>query len=139
MRIERGIVYINDKPLKETYIPRKERIGRKNEYPHGRVGELVRQYPKIMEEFGLVLRRNPGPRGRKKVAQRVPEGYYFVLGDHRTLSMDSRDSVFYPGALGPGLIPARYIYGKAVFRYWPLDKISVISSATYTEQKKGEK
>ena len=44
----------------------------------------------------------------------VDPGYYYVLGDHRNQSNDSRMW---------GLVPERYIYGKAVFRYWPVSKI----------------
>ena len=44
----------------------------------------------------------------------VPPDAYFVLGDHRSLSNDSRD-------FGP--VDASYIYGKAVFGYWPMDKM----------------
>jgi len=44
----------------------------------------------------------------------VPPGSFFVLGDHRNLSRDSRD-------FGP--VEASYIYGKAVFGYWPVDKV----------------
>jgi len=44
----------------------------------------------------------------------VPPDCYFVLGDHRSLSNDSRD-------FGP--VNQSYIYGKAVFGYWPVDKM----------------
>ena len=47
-------------------------------------------------------------------SERIPPGCYYVLGDHRGLSNDSRSW---------GLVPRADIYGKAVFVYWPLDKM----------------
>jgi signal peptidase I len=44
----------------------------------------------------------------------VPQQSYFVLGDHRSMSNDSRD-------FGP--VNQSFIYGKAVFGYWPMDKV----------------
>jgi signal peptidase I len=46
--------------------------------------------------------------------QRIPPDQYFVLGDHRNSSNDSR---------AWGTVPRKDIYGKAVFVYWPLDKV----------------
>jgi signal peptidase I len=47
----------------------------------------------------------------------IPEYSYFVLGDHRSMSNDSRE-------FGP--VPRSYIYGKAVFGYWPMEKLGVL-------------
>ena len=47
----------------------------------------------------------------------VPAGEYFVLGDHRISSNDSR---------AWGFVPKNYIYGKAVFVFWPPDRIGSV-------------
>jgi signal peptidase I len=47
----------------------------------------------------------------------VPADQYFVLGDHRSSSNDSRMW---------GMVPRRYIYGKAAFVYWPLDRLGLL-------------
>jgi signal peptidase I len=43
--------------------------------------------------------------------QVIPEGYYFVMGDHRNNSSDSRHW---------GMVPKKYIIGKVQLRWWPV-------------------
>jgi signal peptidase I len=52
--------------------------------------------------------------GRSMRELTVPKDSYFVLGDHRNMSNDSRE-------FGP--VERKYIYGKAVFVYWPVDRL----------------
>lgn len=48
---------------------------------------------------------------------KVPENSFFVMGDHRSSSNDSR-------AWGP--VHRNFIYGKAVFLYWPFEKMGLL-------------
>jgi signal peptidase I len=46
----------------------------------------------------------------------IDEGYYFVMGDHRNNSSDSRHW---------GLVPKKYIIGKVQLRWWPMGDAKV--------------
>ncbi len=54
---------------------------------------------------------------RSQPEMTIPPDQYFVMGDHRSISSDSRD-------FGP--VDRRLIYGKASFVYWPFDQAGAI-------------
>ena len=74
-RIENGLVFVNDVPVRDDYV-----------------SQGFRSY----EDYG---------------EQVVPQGYYFVMGDHRNNSSDSRHW---------GMVPKKYIIGKVQVRWWPI-------------------
>jgi signal peptidase I len=55
--------------------------------------------------------------GRSMAEMVIPEDAYFMMGDHRSISSDSRE-------FGP--VERGLIYGKAVFIYWPTRDAGVV-------------
>ncbi|BCN31317.1 signal peptidase I [Anaeromicropila herbilytica] len=70
----------------------------------------------IKENYGKEVIKESGDASKPIVLQK---GEYFVLGDNRNDSMDSRDSAV-------GKIARERIIGKAIFRLWPFNKIGGI-------------
>jgi signal peptidase I len=80
-------VYINGQPLDEPYVHFLEPASE---------GQEVTQFD-VRERYGPV---------------RIPDGQYFVMGDNRDNSQDSRYW---------GFLPRHYIKGKALMIYWSYD------------------
>ncbi len=69
------------------------------------------------ETFGRFYYYNHDPYGGPREVIQVPEDTYFVLGDNSANSTDSR---FW------GFVPKKYVLGKAVFRWWPLNRFGKV-------------
>lgn len=54
---------------------------------------------------------------RSEAEMVIPANEYFLMGDHRSISSDSRD-------FGP--VERPLIYGKAAFVYWPMEQVGVV-------------
>lgn len=76
------------------------------------VNEVLQPDNFIPEEYRM--NDNFGP-------ELVPEGYYYVMGDHRNNSSDSRHW---------GMVPKKYILGRVQLRWWPFNQARVFSAET---------
>lgn len=98
----------------ELYI--KRIIGLPGETIQIKEGEIYINGELLEESYGKASIDDPGIAQNEIVLQ---EGQYFVMGDNRNGSDDSRESW-----IGP--IPRENIIGRAVFRLWPLKKLGFI-------------
>jgi signal peptidase I len=111
--IQRGDVIVFRYPKDETKSYIKRVIGLPGdlvEIDHGRVyvnGHLLKE-PYVPARFSD---------DRSEPPMHIPQNQYFVLGDHRNISSDSRE-------FGP--VERNLIYGKAAFVYWPFDQAGVV-------------
>lgn len=100
IRIEGGNVFVNGKQLIENY--------------------LAANTPTTLP-IGFASTLNEGE------VKRVPENRYFVMGDNRTNSKDSRFA-------DVGFIDRTALKGKVLVRYWPIEKAGFISTGTFSEK-----
>ena len=81
-------------------------------------GSIYINGEKMEESYGREVIQ-PETIGRAAEPIVLGEDEYFVMGDNRNRSLDSRDSSI-------GMVDQRYILGKAVFRLFPFQKIGLI-------------
>lgn len=112
-KIERGdtVVFWAPEDMRESYI--KRIIGLPGDTVAVQDGCVIVNGKKLVENYVPPEYRDY----RDYPTRVVPGDEYFVLGDHRTSSNDSR---------AWGFVPRSYIYGKAVFVFWPLDRLGAV-------------
>lgn len=112
-KIKRGdtVVFYYPRETSESYIKRV--IGLPGDTVSVEDGYVIVNGKKLQENYVPPEYRDD----RSYAPTVVPPDEYFVLGDHRVSSNDSR---------AWGFVPRSYIYGKAVFVFWPLNRIGAV-------------
>ena len=111
--IERGDVIVFRYPYDETKSYIKRVIGLPGDTVTLAKGEVFINGQKLDEPYLIDEYRDR----QNQLAMVVPPDEYYVLGDRRNSSNDSR-------VWGP--VPRNFIYGKAVFVYWPVGRLGFL-------------
>ena len=112
---QRGDVIVFRSPRSPDEDLVKRVIGLPNEVVEVREGQVYVD-GRLIDESGYFS----GPIGRETAPRRVPEGAYFVMGDNRIQSRDSRDI---------GTVPRASIVGQVWLVYWPPAKFGLFPDA----------
>lgn len=117
--IERGdiVVFWYPKEPDKSYVKRV--IGMPGETVEVRDGRVYINGTELKEDYLDTEHNQSLPTWP---AKRIEEHYYFVMGDNRDNSSDSRYW---------GLVPEKYIYGKAFFRYWKPQDMGFLEHGHY--------
>ncbi len=117
--LERGdiVVFWFPKEPDKSYV--KRIIGLPGEMVEVRNGKVIIDGQELAEDYLDIEHNQSLP---SFPARRVDDHHYFVMGDNRDNSSDSRYW---------GLVPEKYIYGKAFFRYWKPSKMGFLEHGEY--------
>ncbi|HKP68570.1 MAG TPA: signal peptidase I [Pyrinomonadaceae bacterium] len=117
--LERGdiVVFWFPKEPDKSYV--KRIIGLPGEMVEVRNGRVFINSQELKEDYLDIEHNKVLP---SFPAKQVEQHYYFVMGDNRDNSSDSRYW---------GLVPEKYIYGKAFFRYWGPSSMGFLNHGEY--------
>ena len=124
IQLRQGVVYLNDRP-----IPRQELAPSTEVSPFGFTHQ-VQRFLETMPGGRQYVTNDYGPDGEvdNTPVYVVPPHHYFMMGDNRDNSQDSR----YPEAIGVGYVPEENLVGRAdlILLSWN-DKASVLKPWTW--------
>ena len=117
--LERGdiVVFWYPKEPDKSYV--KRIIGLPGEVVEVRSGKVYIDGAELVEDYIDIEHNRSLPTWP---ARKVDNHHYFVMGDNRDNSSDSRYW---------GLVPEKYIYGKAFFRYWTPGNMGFLEHGEY--------
>lgn len=108
-RIHNGFVYRNGTRVDEPYLPASQRPEYEMEIKNYQI--IVDGVPLDSSRYGVP------PRAQWQAADRIPKGYYLMLGDNRN---DSDDGHLW------GLLARNHFVGHAFLVFWPFTHLKVL-------------